>query len=159
MMYEDCSFRLVVYDRISRRACADREPPVGAVGITSEFKYNGKVYHVLFFDVDGKLAHLANVLQYVRKLKCSYVVVRTKKGYHVVCFGYFKWKEVQHHWRALKRTIDSKWINLQSKRKYAILRIAGKYSERDIKVVGVNVVEKNDPCLNKLMLEYLMMVR
>jgi hypothetical protein len=159
-----CNLGIVTYSNIRRRAVHERIKPTTAVGITSRFVCNDREYHLLFFDVDGGVNHLRNVLLYLSNKCKAITVARTMKGYHVICFNYFKWSECIKHWKKLKNTIDSKWINLQVKlkkanyRSGAILRTGGKYGKKDIELM-MAVMYDNDPCMNKLFTEYLLMVR
>jgi hypothetical protein len=159
----ECSLSIVAYSNIKRRAVHKRMKPIGAVGITSRFTCSGREYHLLFFDVDGGVNHLKNVLLYLNNRCKALTIAKTMKGYHVICFNYFKWSDCIRHWKRLKNVIDSKWINLQVKlkkancRSGAILRISGKYGVRDI-VPVVAVVYDSDPCINKLLTQYLLMV-
>ena len=160
----DCDLGIVTYSNIRRRATHNRVKPTTAVGITSRFIHDGEEYHLLLFDVDGGANHLRNVLLYLNNKCKALTVAKTMKGYHVVCFNYFAWSECIRHWKKLKSTIDSKWINLQVKlkkanyRSGAILRTGGKYGVKDIELL-MAVVYDSDPCINKLFVEYLLMVR
>jgi hypothetical protein len=137
--------------------------PSSAVGITSRFIHDGKEYHLLFYDVDGSVNQLKNVLLYLNNKCKALTVAKTMKGYHVVCFNYFKWNECIKHWKKLKNVIDDKWINLQIKlkkvnyRSGAILRVSGKYERRDISLM-LAVVYDSDFCINKLFTQYMLMV-
>jgi hypothetical protein len=160
----DCNLGIVAYSNIRRRAVHERMKPTTAVGISSRFVCNNREYHLLFLDVDGNYNHLRNVLLYLNNKCRALTVTKTVKGYHVICFNYFKWSECIRHWKKLKNTIDSKWINLQIKlkkanhRSGAILRTSGKYNRKDIKLM-MTVVYDSDPCINKLLAEYLLMVK
>jgi hypothetical protein len=159
----ECSLSIVAYSNIRRRAVHNRAKPVGAVGITSRFTYNGEEYHLLFFDVDAGINHLKNVLLYLNNKCKALTVAKTIKGYHVICYDYFTWNECIGHWKKLKNVIDSKWINLQIKlkkanyRSGAILRISGKYGMRDITLLSA-ILYDDDPCMAKLFVQYLLMV-
>jgi hypothetical protein len=159
----ECSLSVVAYSNIRRRATHNRTKPVDAVGVASRFTCSGGEYHLLFLDVDGGANHLRNVLLYLNNKCKALAVARTMKGYHVVCFNYFTWNDCIKHWKKLKSAIDSKWINLQIKlkkanyRSGAILRISGKYGVRDI-IPVIAVAYDNDPCINKLLVQYLLMV-
>jgi len=159
----ECSLNVVAYSNIKRRAAYNRVRPIAAVGVTSRFMYNNEEYHLLFLDVDGGVNHLENVLLYLNGKCKALTVAKTMKGYHVICFNYFTWSECIRHWKRLKSTIDSKWINLQVKlkkanyRSGAILRTGGKYGVRDIKLM-MAVVYDSDPCMSKLLTQYLLMV-
>jgi len=160
----ECSLGIVVYSNIKRRAVYGRMKPQQAVGITSRFIHGGREYHLLFFDVDGGVNHLRNVLLYLNNKCRALTVAKTMKGYHVVCFDYFTWNECIKHWKKLKNVIDSKWINLQIKlkkvnyRSGAILRTGGKYGKRDINLM-MAVIYDNDLCISKLFTQYVLMVR
>jgi hypothetical protein len=159
----ECSLNVVVYSNIKRRAVHKRMKPTTAVGITSKFMHNNKEYHLLFFDIDGGINHLRNVLLYLNDKCRALAVVKTMKGYHVVCFNYFKWNECIKHWTRLRNVLDSKWINLQIKlkkanyRSGAILRTSGKYGMKDIEPL-MAVLYDSDPCINKLFTQYMLMV-
>jgi hypothetical protein len=154
---------IVVYSNIRRRAVHERMKPMTAIGITSRFMYSNTEYHLLFLDIDGDVNHLRNVLLYLNNKCRALTITKTMKGFHVVCFNYFKWSECIKHWKKLRNTIDSKWINLQVKlkkanyRSGAILRTSGKYGRRDIKPI-MAVIYDDDPCIKKLLTEYLLMV-
>jgi hypothetical protein len=159
----ECSLSIVAYSNIRRRAVHNRMKPAGAVGITSRFIHDGKEYHLLFLDVDGGANHLRNVLLYLDGRCRALTVVKTMKGFHVICYDHFTWSECIKHWKRLKSVIDSKWINLQVKlkklnyRSGAILRVSGKYGVRDIKLL-IAVVYDDDPCIAKLFTQYILMV-
>lgn len=159
----DCSIGIVAYSNIRRRATHERMKPMTAIGITSRFMCNNREYHLLFFDIDGDVNHLRNVLLYLNNKCKALTIAKTMKGYHVICFNYFKWSECIKHWKKIKNTIDGKWINLQVKlkkanyRSGAILRTSGKYGKKDIEPI-MAVIYDDDPCINKLLVEYLLMV-
>jgi hypothetical protein len=153
-----------VYSNIRRRAVHKRMKPTTAIGITSRFMCNNREYHLLFLDIDGNVNHLRNALLYLNNKCKALTITKTTKGFHVICFNYFKWNECIRHWKKIKNTIDNKWINLQIKlkkvnyRSGAILRTSGKYGRRDIETI-MAVIYDDDPCINKLMAEYLLMVK
>jgi hypothetical protein len=159
----ECSLSVVAYSNIRRRAVHNRAKPIDAVGITSRFTYSGEEYHLLFLDIDGGVNHLRNVISYLNGKCRALAVAKTMKGFHVVCYNYFKWDECIKYWKRLKSVIDSKWINLQVKMKKAnyrsgaILRISGKYGVRDIVLLSA-VLYDDDPCIAKLFTQYLLMV-
>jgi hypothetical protein len=159
----ECSLNIVTYSNIRRRATHNRVKPAGAVGITSRFTRNGEEYHLLFLDIDGGVNHLRSALLYLDGKCKALTVAKTMKGFHVVCFDYFKWSECIKHWKKLKSVIDSKWINLQVKlkkvnyRSGAILRTGGKYGVKDIRLL-VAVLYDGDPCIAKMFTQYLLMV-
>ena len=160
----ECNLGIVMYSNIRRRAAYNRTRPTAATGITSRFIHGSKEYHLLFFDVDGGVNHLRNVLLYLSNKCKALTIAKTMKGYHVVCFNYFAWNECIKHWKKLKNVIDSKWINLQVKlkkmnhRSGAVLRVSGKYGRRDISLM-MAVIYDNDLCISKLFTQYVLMVR
>ncbi len=161
----DCVLELVVYSNIKRRAVFNRMKPKSAVGITSRFMCNGE-RHLLFLDIDGGSSSSKSVFNYLYANKlCNYIsVVKTMKGYHVICFNKFKFNDCIKHWRRLSTFIDPKWINLQIKlkranyRSGAILRVSGKYGVKDIVPLLFIVFDDSDKCVNKLFYQYLLLV-
>ena len=126
-----------------RKACNNRVKALPTIGITSHVGEGYGNRHFLFFDIDKK--NLDIVMQIVDTCmkdprSRGFIVNETRKGYHVIIIGEFPWKVVNHYWSKFKNYLDRKWITLQRKRKYAILRVGGKYN-RDIKTIMFCVPE------------------
>ena len=119
---------VVRYDGIRRRACFSREKPVPAVGVANIVLEEPRRY-IFFADFDRD-----TIPECLCREFNEYIIARTRKGYHFIGFRMLAWKQLNSLWTRYKSYLDRKWINLQRKRGYAILRIAGKYRKHDIAI-------------------------
>ncbi|NOZ31426.1 MAG: hypothetical protein GXO68_05740 [Crenarchaeota archaeon] len=112
--------------------------------------------HLIFFDIDGK--GITNVIEYLVARDIPFIVMETAKGYHVIGLELVTWKQLNSMWTALKPAIDNKWITLQRKRGFAVLRVCGKYPCQDIKPVLAYYPKPVDPEALKFLYLYLKMI-
>jgi len=139
-------FPVIAMYKTRRRTTSGHQPVKPLVlGIGS--KINEK-HHLLFMDVDNKKVDifqlLAQLLRTVEKMTgeiVDYIVSRTSKGYHIILLYPFTWRQVLHIWNKYKFCLDRKWINLQRKRQFAILRVSPKYNRGDIHILFVRVTK------------------
>jgi len=123
-----------------RRAVDGREKPVPTLGLGSRVRVCGYEYHHLYVDFDRRNV-LKNILEFAGSHFADkfFVVRRTRKGYHLLVFYPFTAKEVDGYIARLKSMVDRKWLTLQRRRGFYVIRVAGKYREQDIETVHVHV--------------------
>jgi hypothetical protein len=146
--------RLQIGYYLPRRAVVkDRGKAIPTWAITSTW-CDG---HVIFFDVDGN--GVGSVIQYLIARDIPFIVARTRKGYHVIGLKLVSWKELNSMWSRLKPHLDSKWVTLQRKRGFAVLRVCGKYPCQDIRVELLYLPGPLDPPLASFLFYYVSSIK
>ena len=132
-----------------RRAVDSHEPPTPTFGLGNIAEKNK---YVPVVDIDQKLSYkqLIDVVRTGWNIfgLSGYVIVNTMKGHHVIWETTVNWKQLNTLWTKLKHILDHHWITLQRKRKYAILRVRGKYIDSDL-CIYEEVLSNEDPCFEK----------
>lgn len=141
------------------RSRASAEPPTITLGLGNKLNDG----YIPLIDIDEKIPvkNLGDILRAGFKIlgKCDVIVSETKKGYHVIWLTKTDWKTLNRLWAKLKHIIDRKWINMQRKRGYAVIRVRGKYRERDIKPIVITHLYKRERGVEKWMNMYLKLLR
>ena len=139
-----------------RKAVKNRQPALLTFGIGNEVRKNK---YVPVIDIDDKYGLKTIISTGYRLLNPSgYMIVSTTKGYHVIFFTIVNWSKLNSLWSKLKNFLDRKWITLQRKRGYAVLRVAGKYRCNDLKIMVFVVNDFLDPLVCKYLRFYLKVV-
>lgn len=121
-----------------RRSSSNRRSCV-ALGIGNMI---GPNEYIPLVDIDRKLDDIA--IEYIVRTgwnvigrsssRCGYIVTDTMKGHHVIWIDRVDWKTLNRLWTRLKPYLDRKWITVQRRRGYAVIRVRGKYPVRDLRV-------------------------
>jgi len=123
-----------------RRAVRGRGVSMVGLGIGNMISRNT---YVPLIDIDRRLkpSTLNDIIRCGCKLlnTNNYLIVETMKGYHIIWLTTVSWKMLNRLWTRLKEYIDRRWITLQRKRGYGILRVRGKYNEKDLKPVVLHI--------------------
>jgi len=135
-----CEPELVFAVYVPRRAATmKREKPIMTIGIGSKIVLCNYVYHHIYIDFDNKNI-IQNIVEYAQKYFRNklWVIKETSKGYHLHVYYPFTRKEVDSYIARIKNLVDPKWLTLQRKRGFYVIRIAGKYNPLDIRTVMIN---------------------
>lgn len=129
-----------------RRACKKHSPSVVALGIGNMVAPNT---YVPLVDIDRKIKRkgLYDIIRAgynVFGRETGYYIASTMKGYHIIWHTLVDWRTLNRLWTRLKPYLDWKWVKLQRRRGYAVVRVRGKYSEKDIELIEEKYVREHD---------------
>jgi hypothetical protein len=104
--------------------------------------------YIPVMDIDSKISY-QQILEIIRGAwkvigYCGYVIVSTRKGYHLIFETITDWKTLNKLWSKYKYYLDRKWIKLQRIRKFAILRVWGKYMDNDLCILEEALFHDNE---------------
>ncbi len=128
-----------------RKAVFKHMRPTVSLGIGNMIDNNK---YIPVMDIDKKINY-KNLIEIIRGSwrvigYCGYVLVSTRKGYHIIFETITNWKTLNRLWSKYKNVLDKKWIKLQRLRRFAILRVYGKYVENDICIIEEALFHDNE---------------